>query len=146
MPGPFTWGEMASGLRDAVVEPMRRDIAVGNRAVKGLRDANPTIDNLAGIHPAVAAMQVANDVMVDGVDGGTVMNAAQAVPILKGLRGIAGKLPKQRAVQIGDTRWMVNMPATLKKNVALTGTQVLGQPVEAAAPEQPYIPESPYAR
>lgn len=140
MPGPFTWKELASGLRDAVFEPMRNDIVVGSRAVKGLREAHPNIDNLVGIHPVAAGMQVANDVMSDGVDGGTVMNALQAVPMVKGLRGIAGRLPKQRALQIGDTRWMVDLPATMKKNLALTGAQTLGQPSEAAAPETPYAP------
>lgn len=107
--------------------------------LKKVRDQYPTIDNIAGIHPTVAAAQVANDAMAGEVDGSTMMNIAQAIPIIKNIRGIAGRLPKQTAVRAGDNNLMVNMPATVKKNVALTGTQILGEPVEAHAPNKPEI-------
>lgn len=102
--------------------------------LKKVRDQYPTIDNIAGIHPTVAAAQVANDVMAGEVDGSTMMNVAQAIPIIKNIRGVAGRLPKQAAIRAGDNNLMVNIPATVKKNVTLTGTQILGEPVEAHAP------------
>ena len=135
----MTLREMARGLREAIVDPLAQDVRSGNRMLKKVRDQYPTIDNIAGIHPTVAAAQVANDAMAGEVDGSTMMNVAQAIPIIKNIRGIAGRLPKQTAVRAGDNNLMVNMPATVKKNVALTGTQILGEPVEAHAPTKPEI-------
>ena len=130
----MSFREMARGLREALVDPLAQDIRSGNRMLKKVRDQYPTIDNIAGIHPTVAAAQVANDAMAGEFDGSTMMNVAQAIPIIKNIRGVAGRLPKQAAIRAGDNNLMVNMPATVKKNVALTGTQILGEPVEAHAP------------
>lgn len=134
--------EMLRGLREAIVDPLARDIRSGSRQIKKVRDQYPTVDNLAGIHPGVAAAQVANDALAGEIDGSTLLNVAQAVPIIKNIRGVAGRLPKQAAVRAGDNNFMVNLPATVKKNVALTGAQIFGEPVEAHAPPQP--PTQPY--
>ena len=129
--GPYSVRKLGQGLRDAIGGPIANDMAQGNTAIKQLRDEYPTVDNFAGIHPLVAAGQVANDMAADQIDGGTVMNAAQAVPVVKGLRGLSALLSKASGPTINRTKYVVNAPATIKKNIALTGAQVLGQPVHA---------------
>ena len=129
--GPYSVRKLGQGLREAIGGTIASDMVQGNTAIKQLREEYPTVDNLAGIHPLVAAGQVANDMAADQVDGGTVMNAAQAVPVVKGLRGLSALLSKATGPKLYGTKYVVNAPATIKKNIALTGVQVLGQPVRA---------------
>ena len=129
--GPLTLRKVGQGLREAIGAPMASDIQQGNVAIKQAREEYPTVDNLAGIHPLVAAGQVANDMAVGQTDGGTAMNVAQAIPVVKGLRGLSALLSKAAGPKIYGTKYVVDAPATIKKNIALTGAQVLGQPAHA---------------
>ena len=131
-PNLLTVGEIASGLREAIVDPLAADWRQGNQAIKLLRDQHQTIDNITGIHPAIAAAQVANDVMANDVDGGTALNVAQAVPIVKRLTGLAGLVAKSPKIPVVG-RMAIDMPATMKKNAAITSGQILGQPANAMA-------------
>lgn len=131
-PNLLSIGEILGGLRESIVDPLVADWRHGNQAIKGLRDQNQTIDNIAGIHPAIAAAQVANDVMASDVDGGTALNVVQAVPIVKRLTGMAGLVAKSPKIP-GVGRMAVDMPATMKKNAIITSGQILGQPANAMA-------------
>lgn len=122
---------IAQGLNDAIVQPIVDDFKSGNQAIKSLRDQYPTVDNIAGIHPAVAAAQVANDVMANQVDAGTAANVAQMIPIYKQLKGMSAAATKAGNVVTGSDPWILNMPATMKKNMGITAAQTLGQPAQA---------------
>jgi hypothetical protein len=132
-PNLMSPSQMYAGVKEAIVDPIAADWKQGNRAIKGIREQYPTADNIAGLHPGVAAAQVANDVMAGDMDGGTAINAAQAVPIVKRLTGMAGLVAKGREIPIVGGRMAVNMPATLKKNAILTAGQTLGHPANAFA-------------
>lgn len=125
--------DIRSGLMDAVVRPIADDWAQGNKAIKSIRNRYPTIDAAVGLHPVVAASQLANDVMSNdiGVDSG--MNVLQAVPIVKRLSGLEKLLSKQSGPVVGGTKFVVDVPSTVRKNVVLTGAQAIGQPGEAFA-------------
>jgi hypothetical protein len=118
---------------DAVVRPIADDWAQGNKAIRSIRNRYPTIDAAVGLHPVVAASQLANDVMSNdiGVDSG--MNVLQAVPIVKRLSGLEKLLSKQSGPVVGGTKFVVDVPSTVRKNVVLTGAQAIGQPGEAFA-------------
>lgn len=122
---------IGKGLMQAVVQPIAEDWRQGNQAIKAVRDKYPTADALAGIHPYVAAAQTANDVMAGDVGGDTAMNVAQAVPMVKGLSGMAKALTKQGGPMIGGKRYVVDMPNTVRKNAVITAGQTLGQPANA---------------
>ena len=124
---------IGQGLYQAIAQPIAEDWRQGNVAIKNLRDQYPTADAIAGIHPAVAAAQVANDVMSGQVGGDTAMNVAQAVPMVKGLSGMAKMLSKQSGPTVGGVKFVVDMPTTLKKNAVITAGQTLGQPANAFA-------------
>lgn len=121
------------GLYQAIAQPIAEDFRQGARAIKAVRDQYPTADNLAGIHPGIAAAQVANDVLAGNVGGDTAMNVAQAVPMVKGLSGMAKLLSKQAGPTVGDVRLVIDMPSTVRKNTVLTGAQAIGQPENAFA-------------
>jgi hypothetical protein len=125
--------DIRSGLMDAVVRPIADDWAQGNKAIRSIRNRYPTIDAAVGLHPVVAASQLANDVMSNdiGVDSG--MNVLQAVPIVKRLSGLEKLLSKQSGPVVGGTKFVVDVPSTVRKNVVLTGAQAIGQPGEAFA-------------
>lgn len=125
--------DIRSGLMDAVVRPIADDWAQGNKAIRSIRNRYPTIDAAVGLHPVVAASQLANDVMSNdiGVDSG--MNVLQAVPIVKRLSGLEKLLSKQSGPVVGGTKFVVDVPSTVRKNVVLTGAQATGQPGEAFA-------------
>jgi hypothetical protein len=124
---------IAQGLNDAVVRPIVEDFKSGNKAIKSLRDKYPTVDNFAGIHPAVAAAQVANDVMSNQTDFGTFANIAQMVPVYRQLRGLEAATTKGGKVVNGADRLVIDMPATMKKNMFITAAQTLGDPARAFA-------------
>ena len=124
---------IGQGLYQAIAQPIAEDWRQGNVAIKNLRDQYPTADAIAGINPAVAAAQVANDVMSGQVGGDTAMNVAQAVPMVKGLSGMAKMLSKQSGPTVGGVKFVVDMPTTLKKNAVITAGQTLGQPANAFA-------------
>ena len=125
--------DIRSGLVDAVVRPIADDWAQGNKAIRSIRNRYPTIDAAVGLHPVVAASQLANDVMSNdiGVDSG--MNVLQAVPIVKRLSGLEKLLSKQSGPVVGGTKFVVDVPSTVRKNAVLTGAQAIGQPGEAFA-------------
>lgn len=117
--GPYSMREMARGLREAIYDPVQQDVAHGNRAIKQVREQYPTADTLVGIHPAVAAAQVANDMMAGQVGGDTAVNVAQAVPLVKKANMLHKGL---RVAGYGyDPR------ATMLKNSLLSQAQVFGQ-------------------
>lgn len=124
---------IGQGLYQAIAQPIIEDWRQGNVAIKNVRDQYPTADAIAGIHPAVAAAQVANDVMAGNVGGDTAMNVAQAVPMVKGLTGMAKMVSKQGGPTIGGAKFVIDMPGTVRKNMALTAGQTLGQPANAFA-------------
>jgi len=72
-------------------------------------------------------------VAAGNVGGDTAINVAQAVPVIKGLSGMAKMLTKQAGPTIGATKFVIDMPNTVRKNVALTTGQTLGQPANAFA-------------
>lgn len=121
--GPYSVRGLARGLRDAVAGPMQQDIVQGNRAIKAAREQYPTVDNLAGTHPAVAAAQVANDVIANQTDGGTALNVLQAAPMLKQVNML------HKGLRVGG--YGIDSAATAKKNLYLTAGQVLAQPSNA---------------
>ena len=131
--GLITPVNLGQGLYQAIAQPIAEDWRQGNAAIKKLRDQYPTADTLAGINPFVAAAQVANDVAAGNVGGDTAINVAQAVPVIKGLSGMAKMLTKQAGPTIGATKFVIDMPNTVRKNVALTTGQTLGQPANAFA-------------
>lgn len=120
---------IGQGLYQAIAQPIAEDWKQGNVAIKNVRDQYPTVDNLAGIHPAVAAAQLANDVMAGKVGADTAANVAQMIPIVRQ----ANMLTKGAVAVPGMGRFAVNMPATIKKNMAITAGQVVGQPENAFA-------------
>ena len=120
---------IGQGLYQAIAQPIAEDWKQGNVAIKNVRDQYPTVDNLAGIHPAVAAAQVANDVMAGKVGADTAANVAQMIPIVRQ----ANMLTKGAVAVPGMGRFAVNMPATIKKNMAITAGQVVGQPANSFA-------------
>ena len=124
---------IGQGLYQAIAQPIAEDWKQGNVAIKNVRDQYPIADTIAGIHPAVAAAQVANDVMSGQVSGDTAMNVAQAVPMVKGLSGMAKLSSKQSGPTVGGTKFVVDMPGTVKKNMALTAGQAIGYPANAFA-------------
>jgi hypothetical protein len=125
--------DIRSGLMDAVVRPIADDWAQGNKAIRSIRNRYPTIDAAVGLHPVVAASQLANDVMSDDIGVDSAMNVLQAVPIVKRLSGLGKLLSKQSGPVVGGTKFVVDVPATVRKNVVLTGAQATGQPGEAFA-------------
>ena len=129
-PRPFGLREIMSGLNESIAQPIRDDFTQGNRAIKNLRDRYPTVDNAAGLVPQVAAAQVANDVMASSMDGVTLINAVQAVPLFRMLNG-GVYLGKQAMHNILGNRYVYDASKTLKKNVGLTAMQALGQPANA---------------
>ena len=131
--GLITPVNLGQGLYQAIAQPIAEDWRQGNAAIKKVRDQYPTADTLAGINPFVAAAQVANDVAAGNVGGDTAINVAQAVPVIKGLSGMAKMLTKQAGPTIGATKFVIDMPNTVRKNVALTTGQTLGQPANAFA-------------
>jgi hypothetical protein len=131
--GLITPVNLGQGLYQAIAQPIAEDWRQGNAAIKKVRDQYPTADSLAGINPFVAAAQVANDVAAGNVGGDTAINVAQAVPVIKGLSGMAKMLTKQAGPTIGATKFVIDMPNTVRKNVALTTGQTLGQPANAFA-------------
>ena len=131
--GLITPVNIGQGLYQAIAQPIAEDWRQGNAAIKKVRDQYPTADSLAGINPFVAAAQVANDVSAGNVGGDTAMNIAQAVPVVKGLSGIAKMLTKQAGPTIGARKFVIDMPNTVRKNVALTTGQTLGQPANSFA-------------
>jgi len=124
---------IGQGLYQAIAQPIAEDWKQGNVAIKNVRDQYPIADTIAGIHPAVAAAQVANDVMSGQVSGDTAMNVAQAVPMVKGLSGMAKLSSKQSGPTVGGTKFVVDMPGTVKKNMALTAGQAIGYPAKKYA-------------
>ena len=125
--------DIRSGLVDAVVRPIADDWAQGNKAIKSIRNRYPTIDAAVGLHPVVAASQLANDVMSNDIGVDSAMNVLQAVPIVKRLSGPEKLLSKQSGPVVGGTKFVVDVPATVRKNVVLTGAQAIGQPGESFA-------------
>ena len=121
--------DIGRGLVQAIAQPLAEDWRQGNKAIKALRDQYPTVDTFAGIHPGVAAAQVANDVMSGDVGADTAGNVAQMIPILRR----ANILTKGSVAIPGMGRFAVNMPATVRKNTAITAAQTLGQPANAFA-------------
>lgn len=117
--GPYSPRGLVRGLRDAVITPMRSDAA----GIKAVRDSYPTLDTLVGIHPAVAAMQVGNDLMAGNADGGTIVNAVQMIPNLKA----ASAVSKQR--KFGG--FEIDTPGTLRRNALLSLGQISTQPAIA---------------
>jgi len=93
--------DILGGLKEAIVDPITNDWKQGNRAIKQVRDQHPTVDNLAGIHPYIAAAQVMNDVAAGQLDGGTAINVAQSIPMVKGLTGMQKMLSKEIGPTIG---------------------------------------------
>lgn len=125
--------DIRSGLMDAVVRPIADDWAQGNKAIKSIRNRYPTIDAAVGLHPVVAASQLANDVMSNDIGVDSAMNVLQAVPIVKRLSGPEKLLSKQSGPVVGGTKFVVDVPSTVRKNVVLTGAQAIGQPGESFA-------------
>lgn len=125
--------DIRSGLMDAVVRPIADDWAQANKAIKSIRNRYPTIDAAVGLHPAVAASQLANDVMSNEIGVDSAMNVLQAVPIVKRLSGAEKLLSKQSGPVVGGTKFVVDVPSTVRKNLVLTGAQAIGQPGEAFA-------------
>lgn len=121
--------DIGRGLVQAIAQPLAEDWRQGNQAIKAMRDQYPTADAIAGIHPGVAAAQVANDVMAGDVGADTAGNVAQMIPIVRQ----ANILTKGSVAIPGMGRVAVNMPATIKKNTAITAAQTLGQPANAYA-------------
>ena len=121
--------DIGRGLVQAIAQPLAEDWRQGNQAIKALRNQYPTADAIAGIHPGVAAAQVANDVMAGDVGADTAGNVAQMIPIVRQ----ANILTKGSVAIPGMGRVAVNMPATIKKNTAITAAQTLGQPANAYA-------------
>lgn len=121
--------DIGRGLVQAIAQPLAEDWRQGNQAIKALRDQYPTVDAIAGIHPGVAAAQVANDVMAGDAGADTAGNVAQMIPIVRQ----ANILTKGSVAIPGMGRVAVNMPATIKKNTAITAAQTLGQPANAYA-------------
>lgn len=121
--------DIGRGLVQAIAQPLAEDWRQGNQAIKALRDQYPTVDAIAGIHPGVAAAQVANDVMAGNVGADTAGNVAQMIPILRR----ANILTKGSVAIPGMGRFAVNMPATVRKNTAITAAQTLGQPANGYA-------------
>ena len=121
--GPYSAQQLVSGVVDAIGQPITQDA----RRVKQVRNQNPTIDTLAGIHPIGAAAQMANDFIAGEADSGTAMNALQMIPSVKGLTGMAALITKRRNVDALGRRWVIDMPSTLRRNALLSAGQVLGQ-------------------
>ena len=121
---------MVGELKKALVDPLYDDFKQSNRAVKHLRDVYPTVDNLLGIDPRVAALQVANDYFADSLDGGTAVNVAQAVPLYRKL-GQGVHLGKQAIHSVNGGRYVYDAGKTAGKNGALTLGQFLIQPANA---------------
>lgn len=115
----MTTRKIGRGLRDALIDPLASDIQQSNVAIKQVRDQYPTVDALAGIHPAIAAGQVANDVMADQTGGDTGVNALQAVPMLKKVNML------HKGLRVGG--YGIDPRATALKNSLLTQGQILGQ-------------------
>lgn len=121
--GPYSVRGMARGLRDAVVDPIGKDFVQSNQSIKDVREQYPTLDNVVGIHPAIAAAQVANDIAAGRTDGGTALNVAQAVPMIKQANML------HKGLRVGG--YGIDGAATAKKNLYLTAGQVLAQPRNA---------------
>lgn len=124
MPSPISPQFIWDGLRREVLQPMRKSFQDGNRVIKGVRDAYPTLDMVAGIHPGIAAAQVANDMATQTSDEQTALNVLQAIPLLRR----ANKLTKQGEKFMGFS-W--NKPATYRKNIALTAASPMVGMAEA---------------
>ena len=119
------------GIAQAIAQPIMEDWRQANQVVKNIRNQYPVTDSIAGIHPAISAAQVANDVMSGDVGGDTALNLAQSVPILKGISGAAKALNKQSGATINGVKYIVDMPNTVRKNTAITVGQTLGPPANA---------------
>ncbi len=115
----MTTRKIGRGLRDALIDPLTSDIQQSNVAIKQVRDQYPTVDALAGIHPAIAAGQVANDVMAAKTGTDTVSNALQAVPMIKKVNML------HKGLRVGG--YGIDPRATALKNSLLTQGQILGQ-------------------
>lgn len=122
--GPYSLQTMAQGVGDAIGQPLANEA----RGLKRVRNQYPTVDTLAGLHPLVAGMQVANDLVAGDVGGDTAMNAVQMIPVVKGVDGLAAAVAKQRSVNAMGRRWFIDTPATIRRNALLSSGQVLGQP------------------
>ena len=83
------------GIAQAIAQPIMEDWRQANQVVKNIRNQYPVTDSIAGIHPAISAAQVANDVMSGDVGGDTRLIVAQSVPIIQRNIRTAKALNKQ---------------------------------------------------
>lgn len=132
MASPISPGFIFNGLRREVLGPMSQSIQDGSRVIKGLRESYPVVDTVAGIYPPIAGLQMANDVTAGQADGGTALNALQAVPLIKKLNAVGlGKGMSAPFNVPGLGKFAYDAKRTLAKNAALTALPVMAGAAEA---------------